>query len=451
MLAPRLILLLPVLFAAASAQPDSVVFTQVPRWGLSDSLKGRVQYVNPTSCKIAVFIFVEEAGGWYTKPTRRDSLTPIDPATGTWKTSITTGGIDQYATRIIAFLVPNGSAVQVCEPCGTLPADLFRNAYAITCRPHGSRRISFSGFNWVVKRTVTDSIGPGPNFFSDDSADVWTDSEGLHLSIVQRDSRWYCSEVIADSTLGYGLYAFRVRTKVDTLDPNTVLGLFTWDDCAPFVRTNASSTFRELDIEFSKWGIAASDTNAQFVMQPVIDTNRHRFVFHPSDTSFSTFVWDSTRVAFESRAGNTSHAWTYNGNFVPKKGNENARINLWLFNSQPPLNGSRTEVIIQSFTRIVTGLRGPFGAMPQKFQLHQNYPNPFNPSTTINYQLPTINHVTLKVFDVLGQEVATLVNEELQPGSYETTFDGSGLASGVYLYRLQAGGLVQTKKLLLLR
>jgi photosystem II stability/assembly factor-like uncharacterized protein len=85
------------------------------------------------------------------------------------------------------------------------------------------------------------------------------------------------------------------------------------------------------------------------------------------------------------------------------------------------------------------------------FALRQNYPNPFNPETKIKFQIPTGSDVSLKVFDVLGREVKTLVSERLQPGSYETTFDGSGLASGVYLYRLQAGGFVETKKLVLLR
>jgi len=90
--------------------------------------------------------------------------------------------------------------------------------------------------------------------------------------------------------------------------------------------------------------------------------------------------------------------------------------------------------------------------------LGQNYPNPFNPTTTIRFfvrgadgQIPTTSFVTLKVFDMLGREVTTLVNEEMKPGSYQRTFDGSRLASGVYLYRLQAGTFVQTKKLLLLR
>ena len=87
----------------------------------------------------------------------------------------------------------------------------------------------------------------------------------------------------------------------------------------------------------------------------------------------------------------------------------------------------------------------------QQFHLEQNYPNPFNPSTKIKFQIPSSNDVSLKVYDVLGREVRTLVNENLQAGSYETTFDASGLASGVYFYQLHAGEFTQTKRLLLLR
>jgi hypothetical protein len=89
--------------------------------------------------------------------------------------------------------------------------------------------------------------------------------------------------------------------------------------------------------------------------------------------------------------------------------------------------------------------------MPGGFTLHQNYPNPFNPTTAIRYQLSAVNHVTLKVFDLLGGEVTTLVNEWQAIGSYSVRFDGSGLASGVYVYQLQAGNFKDTKKLVLLR
>jgi hypothetical protein len=88
---------------------------------------------------------------------------------------------------------------------------------------------------------------------------------------------------------------------------------------------------------------------------------------------------------------------------------------------------------------------------PAFARLMQNYPNPFNPTTTIGFEIPRSSFVTLKVFDLLGREVATLVNGEVKTGIHERAFDGSGLASGVYLYRLQAEGFVQTKKLLLLR
>ena len=89
--------------------------------------------------------------------------------------------------------------------------------------------------------------------------------------------------------------------------------------------------------------------------------------------------------------------------------------------------------------------------LPTGFILHQNYPNPFNPTTTIRFKIAISAFTTLKVYDVLGKEVATLLNELLRPGTYETTFDAQGLASGVYFYRMQAGSFVETKKLVLLR
>ncbi len=88
---------------------------------------------------------------------------------------------------------------------------------------------------------------------------------------------------------------------------------------------------------------------------------------------------------------------------------------------------------------------------PTTFELAQNYPNPFNPATTINYQLPTNALVTLKVYDVIGREVATLVNARQEAGRYTVNFNASTLASGVYFYRLQAGSFVETKKMMLVK
>ena len=89
--------------------------------------------------------------------------------------------------------------------------------------------------------------------------------------------------------------------------------------------------------------------------------------------------------------------------------------------------------------------------MPDKFRLHQNYPNPFNPTTTISFDLPEQSHVTLKVYNILGQEIATLINEVKQAGSYKETFDASSLSSGVYIYKLSAGTYTSSKKMILIK
>jgi hypothetical protein len=89
--------------------------------------------------------------------------------------------------------------------------------------------------------------------------------------------------------------------------------------------------------------------------------------------------------------------------------------------------------------------------LPTAVSLAQNYPNPFNPSTTITYALPKSSDMRLSVYDLLGREVSVLVNERKDAGVHEVKFDGSGLSSGVYLYRLRAGDFVQTRKLLLLQ
>ena len=85
------------------------------------------------------------------------------------------------------------------------------------------------------------------------------------------------------------------------------------------------------------------------------------------------------------------------------------------------------------------------------FKLEQNYPNPFNPSTQIEFSIPVASQVELKVYNILGQEVATLVNESLKAGNHAVKFDASHIATGVYLYRITAGTFVSTKKMLLLK
>lgn len=105
---------------------------------------------------------------------------------------------------------------------------------------------------------------------------------------------------------------------------------------------------------------------------------------------------------------------------------------------------------------LVTGIEDETINLPNEFMLYQNYPNPFNPTTTIRYSIPSevkcqMSNVILKVYDILGQEITTLVNEEKIPGVYEVKFDATNLSSGMYFYRLQSGNYSEIKKMILLK
>jgi YVTN family beta-propeller protein len=331
--------------------PTALEFSYVPPYGSFEDLQGQVRCFEPANHDVAVYIYVS---GWWTKPYWDSPLTSIRNDSS-WTCDITTGGTDQLATKIIAFLVPNGYNPPLMSGGQTLPAELFENAVAnvIVEREPVFKKIEFSGYTWKVKASETPA-GPGPNYFSDRGEDVWVDEDGrLHLRIVQRDGRWYCTEVFTEAPLGYGKYVFHIASRVDQLDKNIVLGLFTWDDTAP------EHNYREIDIEFARWGQAAND-NAQYVVQPWHHAgNMHRFNMElRGDDSTHGFDWHADRIFFQSLHGRQPFpgseedeiaSWTYTGDDIPPAGEGNARINLWLFEGNPPSDGEAVEVIIEAF------------------------------------------------------------------------------------------------------
>jgi len=202
--------------------------------------------------------------------------------------------------------------------------------------------LSFSGYTWTVKTSGGRRVGPGPNYFGKKNA--WVDSLGhLHLAIAKVGRHWNVGEVVNTRSLGYGTYTWVLASRVDNLDPNMVLGLFTYD-------SNPAFHYREIDIEASRWGNASDPTNAQFVIQPSATAgNLMRITQGPSLPATLSFTWTATGVSF-SAPGAAPTTWTYAGPDTPPDGASLADINFWLNSGHAPLHGLGAQVIIQAFT-----------------------------------------------------------------------------------------------------
>lgn len=212
-------------------------------------------------------------------------------------------------------------------------------------KPGYPDKVTWSGAIWQVK-TSRSAVGPGPNIF--DKTNVWVDAQGrLHLRIAKNAAgAWSAAEIIGPKTYGYGTYTFTLASPTDGLDPNVVLGFFTWSDKAPYAH-------REIDIEFARWGVAGDVTNAQYVVQPTSGANHLTRFTQPSDaTSTHAFTWRKGQIDWQSRgaAGATIASKTYAGTDVPPTGDERVRLNLWLFGGAAPTDGQSVEVVISAFT-----------------------------------------------------------------------------------------------------
>jgi len=108
-------------------------------------------------------------------------------------------------------------------------------------------------------------------------------------------------------------------------------------------------------------------------------------------------------------------------------------------------------MVVQGGGLIVIGVENISNEIPHEYKLYQNYPNPFNPATMFRFQMPVKGNVKIVIFDILGREVTTLVNEQLSPGTYETAWDATNFASGIYYYKLVAETFTETKKMVLIK
>lgn len=213
------------------------------------------------------------------------------------------------------------------------------------------RTLQFSGYAWQVKSSAS-PVGPGPNVFS--PSGPYVDSSGnLHLRIRRTASgQWTSSEVFGESTMGYGTYQWTVKGPLSSLDPNVVLGLFTYDSTA-----SAPPSAREIDFEVARWGsTAAKADNADYVVQPVTSSTADYFRLPRGATLTVGYDWTAGQVVFSgSEVTSTGGAvdlptYTVSGAAVPTPGNEVVHMNLWLFQGQAPVNAKAVSVVIDRFT-----------------------------------------------------------------------------------------------------
>ncbi len=338
--------------ALRGVPPPQVELTEVPICGDWGPLKGRVTngwpQIDLTQHKVAVYIRVE--GGWWTKPTFAQPLTAIAPD-GTWTCDCFNAGLDNQATEIAAFVVPDTLWPERRGGQSNRPIIKEAVAHVATERPCDGKALDFSGRRWRVKASVS-AVDPGPSPFSDRPEDVFVDDHGrLHLRIAQHNGDWHSSEVLTDQSLGYGTYTFGVDSRLDEIDPNAVLGLFTYDTAPDF-------SHREIDIEFSRWSDPANDVG-QFVVQPYTNP-RNMFRFPVGSRVGETthrFDWRAGRIEFHSfygrdfppAPGDLIAHWIFQGAGVPREGAGRARINLWQFKGAAPARGQAQEIVINRF------------------------------------------------------------------------------------------------------
>jgi hypothetical protein len=219
----------------------------------------------------------------------------------------------------------------------------------------------------------------------------------------------------------------RGNTGVDIYYKHSTDNGLTWSQDTAIVNYNLNSFFPN---------IAVLGNNLHVVWEDDRENSKHEIYYKRSTNA--GFTWDAdTRLTFDTNYSEHSFVAVSNSSVhVVWRDNRNSNFEVY-YKKDPTGN----PIGIQSISSEV----------PDKFSLYQNYPNPFNPSTKIEFSVPSAGIVKLKVFDFLGREISTPINERLNTGTYSFDFDGSGLASGVYLYQLSSGEYLQTRKMILIK
>ncbi|MFH1195741.1 MAG: T9SS type A sorting domain-containing protein [bacterium] len=205
-----------------------------------------------------------------------------------------------------------------------------------------------------------------------------------------------------------------------------------------------------LPVELTSFTASSTNNNVQLNWQTATEVNNYGFE-----------IERSTNLQGLPGENNTANLGGFSSiGFVEGHGNSNS-TKEYSFVDKDVLDGSYLYRLKQidtdgsfTYSKEITVKTRPGGSLPNEFALYQNYPNPFNPTTTIKYSIPAVETpymASLRVYDVLGNEVAVLVNETKEPGVYEVEFNASGLSSGIYFYKIVHGNYSDIRKMILLR
>ena len=247
-------------------------------------------------------------------------------------------------------------------------------------------------------------------------------------------------------------HEFEVHGKIDTLSANqfVVAGLTikTDQNTVYYDEFDKQVTFDSLKVnQLVEVKYVKTITNENLAVKVEIEKDPHTVQFNGVVTATST---NSIRLSIPSFSL-TSNTVFISSTYSPVQSASikvGQSVTVWA--DQSP-NGSLQAVQVQQISAVVTAVEGNKDNLPVSYELKQNYPNPFNPTTEIAFTLANQENVSLVVYNIIGQEVATLISSPMSVGSHAVKFNASNLSSGIYLYRLKAGNFVSIKKMILLK
>jgi type IX secretion system substrate protein len=230
---------------------------------------------------------------------------------------------------------------------------------------------------------------------------------------------------------GNGNYQLRFRTTVNSTYQEDIFEFEVDDDTEPNAPASLSVSAPDLDHPKVIWTHNSEIDLKHYVVYKKIDDG----AWDPLGTTTNNYYWDTeeTVMAFTNSTPATAY---YRATAVDYINNASSYSNTDDIGIE--IAGGTPDLKIAEIK-------------PEEFNVAQNYPNPFNPETNITFGIPEANFVTLTVYNISGEKVATLVKDQLSAGSYTAKFEGSSLPSGVYVYRINAGSYSETKRMLLIK